>query len=254
MTPLRCTLLALMLCLIAAVAGSAAVQAQAPAADPNADTEEPWLEGFIPDDLPDDDIVGRDLDAAPPSYDDADEVDAYADWDEQDAADSATAGAGAGTTRGAGAMPRTRRRSVPGRVAMLRPDGTAAIPLKAPKRVRGLIRAANRIVGKRYKRRGGHQRLKDSGYDGAGAVGYALVKAKIQRRVLTGPRLKRAHRTRAGRYVTIYVSKGGHVYLEVAGLRLDTSTFGDSATRTGVRWRPVVGKRRGFGVRHPAGL
>jgi len=45
----------------------------------------------------------------------------------------------------------------------------------------------------------------------------------------------------------------GHVYLEVAGLRLDTSAVGDPGGRPGVRWRPVIGRRTGFRTRHPVG-
>ncbi len=228
----------LLLCLLlAALAAPSAVAAQAP--DPNADTEEAWLEGYIPDDLPDDDIIGRD----PSTYDDDLDEDGEDDPDEADGA----------ARRGTRAAPTTRRTTVPGRRAMLRPDGTAAIPSGAPARVRSLIRAVNAIVGKPVKRGGGHARLRDSGYDAAGAVGYALVKVKAQRKVVSLAGLRRLHRGRAGRYVTIYLSSR-HVYLEVAGLRLDTSTFGDASGRSGVRWRPAVGKRAGFGVRHPTGL
>ena len=53
--------------------------------------------------------------------------------------------------------------------------------------------------------------------------------------------------------MTIYANKG-HVYAEIAGLRLDTSAVGDPGGRDGVRWRPVIGKRRGFAVRHVPGL
>jgi hypothetical protein len=56
-----------------------------------------------------------------------------------------------------------------------------------------------------------------------------------------------------GRWTTIYAN-AGHVYMEVAGLRLDTSAVGDPGGRNGVRWRPLIGKRRGFHVRHVTGL
>ena len=56
----------------------------------------------------------------------------------------------------------------------------------------------------------------------------------------------------AGRWIAVY-AHSDHVYLEVAGLRLDTSPVGDRAGGR-VRWRPVLGQRRGFRVRHPAGL
>lgn len=224
----------LLLCLVgllALLATPTIVAAQAP--DPNADLEEPWLEGYIPDDLPDDQIVGRDPNAQPPADDDV------AAGDEQSGAEDGDG------------MLRTRRAMVPGRLAMLRPDGKAAIPRGAPKSVRRLIGAANQIVGKPYKRRGGHgRRLRDRGYDASGAVGYALIKARLQRKVVGSGRYKRMYRSKAGRHVTIYASRG-HVYIEIAGLRLDTSTFGDKRKLKGVQWRPAIGKRRGFSVRHP---
>jgi len=57
----------------------------------------------------------------------------------------------------------------------------------------------------------------------------------------------------AGRWVTIYAHRS-HVYIEVAGLRLDTSGVGDRGGRSGVRWRPAIGRRRAFKVRDPVGL
>jgi hypothetical protein len=49
--------------------------------------------------------------------------------------------------------------------------------------------------------------------------------------------------------VTVYAN-AGHAYLEVAGLRLDTSRVGDPSGLSGVRWRPAVGRRVGFAARH----
>ena len=57
----------------------------------------------------------------------------------------------------------------------------------------------------------------------------------------------------AGKYVTLYAN-AGHIYMEVAGLRLDTSPIGDYTGAKGPRWRPVIGKRSGFKVRLPVGL
>jgi hypothetical protein len=45
-----------------------------------------------------------------------------------------------------------------------------------------------------------------------------------------------------------------HAYLEVAGLRLDTSSFGDPGGLSGVRWRPAIGARPGFVASHPGTL
>jgi len=56
-----------------------------------------------------------------------------------------------------------------------------------------------------------------------------------------------------GRWISIYANHR-HVYMEVAGLRLDTSAVADPTGRSGVRWRPVIGRRAHFHARHPLGL
>lgn len=150
-------------------------------------------------------------------------------------------------------LPRVTSAFVGGTVARMRTDGRAAIPRGAPKRVRALIAQYNRIVGKRYKWGGGHARLVDSGYDCSGAVGYGLVKGGMLRSTMVSGSFARWGAAGAGRWVSVYAHRS-HVYVEVAGLRLDTSSVGDRRGRSGVRWRPVIGKRRGFTVRHPAGL
>lgn len=151
------------------------------------------------------------------------------------------------------ALPPVRSSYVPGRLARMRADGKAAIPRGAPKRVRALISQYNRIVGKRYKWGGGHARLADTGYDCSGAVGYGLIKGGMSRTTMTSGSFARWGAAGAGRWVTIYAHTS-HVYIEIAGLRLDTSAVGDRGGRSGVRWRPVIGQRRGFRLRHPAGL
>lgn len=147
-----------------------------------------------------------------------------------------------------------RTATVPGPVAKLRSDGRAAIPSGAPQRVRTLIAAMNRIVGKPYKWGGGHARLIDRGYDCSGAVSYGLIGAGMLSAPQVSGTLARWGAKGRGRWVTVYANRG-HVYLEVAGLRLDTSPVGDQyGSRMGVRWRSLIGKRRGFAVRHPAGF
>jgi hypothetical protein len=146
-------------------------------------------------------------------------------------------------------------RAVVGRVAALRADGKAAVPLGAPVRIRRLISAINEIVGKPYKWGGGHGSLFDRGYDCSGAVGYGLRRTGLLGTPLTSGGFARWARPGKGRWLTIYANRG-HVYLEIAGLRLDTSEVGDYSARRrkGVRWRPVIGQRRGFRARHVAGL
>jgi cell wall-associated NlpC family hydrolase len=144
-------------------------------------------------------------------------------------------------------------RTIAGTVARLRTDGKAAIPRGAPKRIQALIAAANQIIGKPYRWGGGHAKLADAGYDCSGAVSYALIGAQL----LTGPqvsgRLATWQAAGPGKWLSVYANKG-HVYLEVAGLRLDTSAIGDRGGRNGVRWRPLIGRRNGFHTRHPLGL
>ena len=145
--------------------------------------------------------------------------------------------------------------TVAGKQAMLRTNGKAAIPRGAPQRVRAIIAAANQIVGKPYKWGGGHAKLVDRGYDCSGTVSYALIKSGTG--LLYSPMVSgsfaRWGAAGAGRWVTVYANRG-HVYLEIAGLRLDTSAVGDWGGSKGVRWRPVIGKRKGFKVRHALGL
>jgi hypothetical protein len=145
--------------------------------------------------------------------------------------------------------------TVAGRQAMLRTNGKAAIPRGAPRRVRAIIAAANQIAGKPYKWGGGHARLDDRGYDCSGTVSYALIRsgAGLLASPMVSGSFARWGAAGAGNWVTVYANKG-HVYMEVAGLRLDTSAAGDWGGKKGVRWRPVIGKRRGFKVRHPLGL
>jgi hypothetical protein len=142
---------------------------------------------------------------------------------------------------------------VRGKVARLRADGKAAIPAGAPRRVRDAIRAANQIVGKPYKWGGGHGRLIDSGYDCSGSVGYSLIRVGLMRSPMVSGQMAHWGSGGAGRWISVHANNG-HVYMEIAGLRLDTSPVGDPAGRKGVRWRPVIGRRGGFATRHPAGL
>jgi len=150
-------------------------------------------------------------------------------------------------------LPAVTSTFVAGKLARMRTDGKAAIPRGAPKRVRALIAQYNRIAGKRYKWGGGHARLVDSGYDCSGAVGYGLITGGLQRAPLVSGSFARWGAAGAGRWVTVYAHRS-HVYVEVAGLRLDTSPVGDQGGSRGVRWRPVIGQRRGFEARHPVGL
>jgi cell wall-associated NlpC family hydrolase len=130
-------------------------------------------------------------------------------------------------------------------------NGVALPPLEAPEAVLNVIRAGNIIARSPYKWGGGHGRFQDNGYDCSGSVSYALYYAGL----IDGPHvsgdLMAYGRPGPGQWITIYANPG-HVYMEVAGIRFDTS----GATETGSRWQnELYGNRGGaYEVRHPPGL
>jgi cell wall-associated NlpC family hydrolase len=215
-------------------------------------------------DLPAADDAAQDAeDAAEEAAQDAEDAaedvaqDEAGDEGVQDDGELPEVAAGLGTTTGpdpAVLVPvPSSRRTVKGRVARLRTDGRVAIPRSAPKSVKRVLAAANLIVGKPYKWGGGHARLADSGYDCSGAVSYALIRAGLLRGSMVSGGFARWAVKGAGRWISIHANDG-HVYMEVAGMRLDTSRVGDPGGRQGVRWRPVIGRRVGFHTRHIKGL
>ena len=78
---------------------------------------------------------------------------------------------------------------------------------------------------------GGHGKWQDTGYDCSGSVSFALAAAGLLDAPLASGPLMSWGEAGKGKWVTIYANDG-HVFLEVAGIRFDTS-----ATRvTGSRW------------------
>lgn len=133
-------------------------------------------------------------------------------------------------------------------------NGKAIAPRNAPSRVRRLIRAGNRIIGKPYVWGGGHATFSrlDRGYDCSGSVSYALHGARLLRSPMTSGDLMDWGHNGPGRWLTVYAS-GGHTYLVVAGLRLDTS-MRDDPSRTGPGWSKRLRRNDAFVARHPRGL
>jgi len=138
-------------------------------------------------------------------------------------------------------------------------NGKAIAPEGAPPEVKKAIAAANRIVTKPYRYGGGHAKVNDTGYDCSGTVSYALLKSGL----MTGTPLDSTGfmswgEPGKGKWITVY-AHGGHAYVVIAGLRLDTG-YRDAYTKkwggapgSGPRW----GKPRnpkGFTARHPAGF
>jgi cell wall-associated NlpC family hydrolase len=135
------------------------------------------------------------------------------------------------------------------RHARLTRAGHAIAPAGAPRRVRQIIRAGNRIATTPYVWGGGHGSWHAAGYDCSGSVGYALHGARLLQAATTSGALASYGRSGRGRWVTIYAN-GGHVYMVVAGLRFDTSAHGAH----GSRWTHALRDAGGYVVRHPAGL
>lgn len=136
----------------------------------------------------------------------------------------------------------------PGKTAMLR-DGMAYAPRSAPAAVVKAIAAGNRLQGKPYKWGGGHRSLGDSGYDCSGTVSYVLRSAGLLGGALPSKGYFAYGNRGAGRWITIYVRRG-HVFMTIAGLRLDT---GGPGGRSGPRWKPETRNGVGHIMRHPAG-
>jgi hypothetical protein len=129
------------------------------------------------------------------------------------------------------------------------PNGIALPPLEAPAAVRRMIEAGNVIARSPYVWGGGHGRWVDKGYDCSGSVSFVLASAGyLEAPLASGPLMSWGEPGR-GKWVTIY-SHQGHVFMEVAGIRFDTS----GARETGSRWQNELRSSAGFVARHPAGL
>ena len=135
-----------------------------------------------------------------------------------------------------------------GRTAMLK-NGIAYAPRRSPAAVKRAIAAANRLQQMPYKWGGGHARLDDSGYDCSGTVSYVLRSAGLIKGSLTSKGYFDYGKKGEGKWITVYV-RDGHVFMTIAGLRLDT---GGRHGSSGPRWKPETRQGRGHIMRHPAG-
>jgi hypothetical protein len=152
--------------------------------------------------------------------------------------------------------------TVPGAVAKLLPDGTAAAPADAPAQVQKAIWAANTIQDKPYIYGGGHRSFKAAGYDCSGTVSYALHAGGLLASPLDSGHFMHWGEKGPGPWITVY-SNPGHAYAILAGLRLDTSAAGmygfkaskgSKALERGPRWRPLPRSSKGYKARHPLGF
>ncbi len=141
---------------------------------------------------------------------------------------------------------------VPGGTARV-VDGLAAAPMSAPPAVQDIIWAGDQIIGLPYIYGGGHASFISPGYDCSGTVSYALHGADLITTPMDSTEFMGWDSSGIGTWVTIFAN-GGHAYMTVAGLRLDTSPVDDPSNQNGPRWRPLRPANPGFTVRHPTGL
>ncbi len=141
---------------------------------------------------------------------------------------------------------------VPGSIARY-VGGYAAAPMNAPANVQQVIWTANEIIGLPYVYGGGHASFTSSGYDCSGTVSFALHGGELLKTPMDSSEFMHWGSHGAGRWIAVF-GNAGHAYMDVAGLRLDTSAADDPSNQQGPRWRPLRGENGGYTVRHPLGL
>jgi hypothetical protein len=139
---------------------------------------------------------------------------------------------------------------VPGRTATLQ-DGFAVAPPAAPPDVQVAIAAANRIAGMPYSYGAGHTDAEfDSAYDCSGAASFVLRAAGQLDSPIPSVEFRHYGEAGFGQWITIYARRD-HVFLVIAGLRLDTGWTGGPQ---GVHWTTRTRPTDGAVVRHPVNL
>ena len=165
----------------------------------------------------------------------------------------AASGAGSG---GIGMEGGSTAPTVGGSEAKLLKSGLAAAPAGAPEEVQRAIAAGNRIDDAGYCTGGGHRRWKSRCYDCSGAVSYVLGPkgADILKSPLPSGDFKRWGEAGKGSWISVYYN-GGHAFVEIAGLRLDTSIPDDGDEGPGWSKKVRAGLVNGpFRKRHYPGL
>jgi cell wall-associated NlpC family hydrolase len=133
--------------------------------------------------------------------------------------------------------------------------GVAYAPSMAPIQVKRAIWAGNKIRRMPYIWGGGHAAFKASGYDCSGSVSYVLHAAGLLKRPDDSVDFESWGQRGVGEWMTVYTN-AGHAFIEIAGIRFDTSAEADPhpPRGTGPRWRPLWMHPRGFMPRHPLGF
>jgi len=133
--------------------------------------------------------------------------------------------------------------------------GVAYAPSDAPIQVKRAIWAGNKIRLKPYIYGGGHGQWNDAGYDCSGSVSYVLHAAGLLKVSMDSSDFESWDQKGLGQWITVYTNPA-HAFVEIAGIRFDTSAEDDPSPPpgTGPRWRPLMDGTAGFQARHPAEL
>ena len=144
--------------------------------------------------------------------------------------------------------------TVPGTKAVLN-GKVAAAPADAPLLVKRAIWAANELRTKPYRFGGGHKSFNDSAYDCSGTISYALGAAGLLNTPMPSSGFRNFGERGRGKWITVY-ARNGHTFAEIAGLRLDTTSYNTMKIdrNWAPRWQPTPREPRGFEARHPQGL
>ena len=195
------------------------------------------------------------------------------------------AGAGVGPEPAGGCMP-IAGVTIPGSVARILPDGTAAIPMGAPIQVQDAIAAGNRIIDTFYsqERRANMLTQVQDSYDCSGATDFVLYNAGLSSPEVdvgegvagASGQLENYGVRGRGQWISVYGS-AGHAFIEIAGIVLDTAHYApvqpasvpdpypaddpaNGGPSSGPRWQPVsiipgqLNDGNTWSVRHPPGL
>ena len=124
--------------------------------------------------------------------------------------------------------------------------GVAYAPAMAPIQVQRAIWAGNKIRKKPYIWGGGHAAFKASGYDCSGSVSYVLHAAGLLKRPDDSSDFEGWGQRGTGEWITVYTN-AGHAFIEIAGIRFDTSAEADPHPAEG--HRPAVAPDVGASAR-----
>jgi hypothetical protein len=131
-------------------------------------------------------------------------------------------------------------------------NGLAVAPKAAPKVVKDVIAAANKIAkGHGYCLGGGYAHWQSPCYDCSSSVSFALHGGGLINRPMSPSYLERWGRGQKGKWISVYANSG-HAWMTIAGLRFDTAdTKGE-----GPGWAKGLGweSTQRYTVRHKSGF